>query len=341
MDRMSDWHTQLIAAGANFGGDGLISDFGEPLDETAALKDGAAVVPLMKTGLISVSGEDALSFLNAQLTNDVGAASASRAQYSGYCTPKGRLLATMLLFAQDKDYLLVLPEEIAQPVAARLGKYVLRARARLDLRGPGIAMFGVCGARAPVAVADGLSLPGMDADFRICRTDDGVTAVSLPGNRTLVMCQAADAASTWQNLLANARPAGSHVWALQTIRAGIATIAAATQEMFTPQMVALDTFGGVSFEKGCYPGQEIVARTRYLGEVKRHLYRGRCAQAVVPGTTVVATRDGKSVGTVADAAQAQAGQWEFLAVLQREAVTSNLALQLQDGGALAIDSAVE
>ena len=108
MDRMSDWHTQLIAAGANFGDDGLISDFGEPLDETAALQDGATVVPLVKTGLISVSGEDASSFLNGQLTSDVGAASASRAQYSGYCTPKGRLLATMLLCAQDEDYLLSL-----------------------------------------------------------------------------------------------------------------------------------------------------------------------------------------------------------------------------------------
>ncbi len=155
-----------------------------------------------------------------------------------------------------------------------------------------------------------------------------------------MVCSTDNSAATWQRLSGYAQPAGSRWWELQTIRAGIATITAATQEMFTPQMIALDARGGVSFQKGCYPGQEIVARTRYLGDVKRRLYHGSSMQTVSPGTTITGGEDDKSLGIVTNAARAAGNVWEFLAVLQRDAVEAKLALRTRDGAAITIEQAV-
>jgi folate-binding protein YgfZ len=335
--RTSDWHAQLIAAGANFDDQGLVTDFGDPDAEAQAMRDSAIVTPLTGSGLISVSGDDASSFLNAQLTSDVGTVSAGRAQYSGYCTPKGRLLATPLLFSDSNAHWLLLPGELAEPVTARLQKYVLRAKAKLEVASAAFAVFGVTGARSAMAVADGLSAQQQEFDVR---HDEHTSLIALPGGRYLLICSVDHAAAGWQKLTAHARPAGSRWWELQTIRSGIATITAATQEMFTPQMVALDARGGVSFEKGCYPGQEIVARTRYLGDVKRRLYHGFSTQPLSPGLTITGGEDDKTLGTVTNAAQAAAQEWEFLAVLQRDAVEADLQLRVRDGDSIKIERAV-
>jgi folate-binding protein YgfZ len=336
MERVSDWRSQLIAAGARFGDNGLVSDFGDPLAEARALQETAVLVPLTGQGLISVSGGDASSFLNAQLTSDVTALFATQAQYSGYCTPKGRLLATMLVFADSDAHWLLLPNELAEAVTARLQKYVLRAKARLRVATGDFESFGITGPGARTAVADGLSLRGQQ-DFLVER-QQGVILITLPGNRFLVVSRVDKATAAWQKLSEHARPGGAGLWELQSIRSGIATITAATQEMFIPQMIALDSHGGVSFEKGCYPGQEIVARTRYLGDLKRRLYRGHCARSVSAGTAIIAGEDDRTVGTVTNAAEnGPQSRWEFLAVLQRDAVASKLALRSQAGDAFTID----
>ncbi len=304
------------------------------------MQDAAVVAPLTGPGLISASGDDAASFLNAQLTSDVNGVSAGRAQYSGYCTPKGRLLATLLVFADSEAHWLVLPGELAAPVTTRLQKYVLRAKAKLEVASAAYEFFGIAGPLAAEAVADGLggvSPPHQDFDVR---HGDRWTLISLPGGRYLVICSTDEAASTWQKLSARASPAGSNWWDLQTIRSGIATITAATQEMFTPQMIALDGCGGVSFEKGCYPGQEIVARTRYLGDVKRRLYHGHSMQPVSSGSIIAGGEDSRTVGTVTNAAQAARNAWEFLAVMQRDAVDAKLTLRARDGGTVTIDRAI-
>ena len=339
MECSSGWHAQLVALGARFDEEGLVRDFGDPVAEARAMRDAAIVAPLTGLGLISVSGDDASSFLNAQLTSDVGAVSAARAQYSGYCTPKGRLLATSLLYADSEAHRLLLPGALAEPVTARLRKYVLRAKAKLEVASAAFEVFGVTGARAAEAVAGGLDeVPTPQQDFDV-RHGDGKTVILLPGGRYLVICIADQAVSTWQNLSGCALPAGSRWWELQTIRSGIATIGAATQEMFTPQMIALDACGGVSFEKGCYPGQEIVARTRYLGEVKRRLYYGHSMQSVAAGAVITGDED-KTLGTVVNAARADGHAWEFLAVLQRDVVDAKLALRVRDGGAVTIERAI-
>ena len=330
MEQMSDWNTHLIAAGARFFSDGSVEKFGDGPAESASVQSEALVVPLTTSGTISVTGEDAISFLNSQLTSDVPAASASRAQYSGYCTPKGRLLATVLLVVRDAGIELILPGELAKPIAERLRKYVLRAKASLEVTSDRNVLLGICGNGAAGVVETALSTGPLEESFAVHGDGDAMVVV-LPGNRLLVSCGAVEAPAIWESLQARARPSGIAAWTLQGIRAGIATIRTATQEMFTPQMVSLDKCGGVSFDKGCYPGQEIVARTRYLGQVKRRLYRGSCAGPAFPGDNIVATADGKTVGTVTDAAAATPDLYEFLAVMQRDAASPDTGLRLASG----------
>lgn len=338
MERISDWHHALAAAGARTDDSGIVTDFGDPAAEAQAAGASAVVVPLTGSGLISATGPDAASFLNSQLTSDVTAVSSNRAQYTGYCTPKGRLLATMLLFTQIDRFWLSLPAALAATIAQRLQKFVLRARVKLDVASADMAMFGVTGPQSNARLTEALGGPAAGA-FEI-RCDSGTSLITLPGNRFLVVCTADQVGATWLKLSASLCPAGWNWWHLQTIRSGIATVTIPTQEAFVPQMLALDAYDAVSFSKGCYPGQEIVARTRYLGDLKRHLYYGRGSGSLGAGDTIVDESTGLALGTVTDAAENADHFWEFLAVLQREAVNAGPRLRSKRGDAVTVESRV-
>ena len=324
MDRTTNWHSQLAAYGARIDSNGLVSDFGDRAAELRALQDGSVLVPLTDTGVIEVTGEDAQKFLNTQLTSDVTQVTPNTAQYSGYCTPKGRLLATLLVCLHGSDYLLVLPREITESVAVRLQRYVMRAKAKVTVASDSYALLGIAGLHSAASVASGIGHPPKQPMETERYGAAGL--IALPGNRYLLLCARDQVDEQWNALSRQAVPAGGPAWDLQGIRAGIATVTAATQEAFIPQMFGLENFGGVSFEKGCYPGQEIVARTQYLGNLKRRLYFGHSDQSLAPGDAILNRDNGKTVGTVTDAAPAAKGDWEFLAVLQREAMESAIAL---------------
>ncbi len=321
MERNTAWQHELAANGARAGERGVITDFGDPAGEARAAREAAVVVPLTESGLITASGADAAEFLNSQFTSDVAAVSPQHAQYTGYCNPKGRLLATMLLFHNGDTFCMVLPDELAAPVAQRLQKYVLRAKVKLAVATADFALLGVTGPQAAASLTASLASPSAHS-FAATRVDAGIV-LTLPGDRYLVVCQAAQASPAWASLSATMRPAGSNLWQLQTIRAGIATVTSATQEAFVPQMLALDAYGAISFQKGCYPGQEIVARMHYLGDLKRLLYYGRSSQEILAADQVVNAADGKTAGTVVNAAANENGGYDFLAVLQRDAIKTS------------------
>jgi len=332
MESVSDWHRTLADAGATIDASGVVTGFGDPAGERRAADESAIVVPLSACGLIRVTGPDAPDFLNSQLTSDVAVVSPHRAQYTGYCTPKGRLLATMLLFMRDEGWWLLLPACLATDIAQRLRKFVLRAKVKLEVASSEMAMFGVAGLQAQAAMKDTLGVVSA-REFEVTQVNT-LSVIALPGNRYLVACPADQAGPTWLELAARMRPAGWNAWQLQTIRAGVAAVTPVTQEAFIPQMVALDTYDGVSFSKGCYPGQEIVARTRYLGDLKRHLYYGQSSQPLAAGNAIVEDGTNANVGMVTDAAENAAGDWEFLAVIQREAVNSGKSLHCAGGAAV-------
>jgi folate-binding protein YgfZ len=204
---------------------------------------------LNRYGLLSVSGADARDFLHAQLTIDMQNLG-ERAALAGWCSAKGRLLATFLVIPAPQGYLLQLARDLAPAVAKRLSMFVLRTKVKIVDETEAWAQFGVWNA---------------DWDSARLVWDGGRVTVPLGERRFLRLEPAAEASLT--------PTAGEEAWTVQEIRAGRPLITAATQDQFVPQMVNLEALGGVDFRKGCYPGQEIVARAQYRGQVKRRMVR--------------------------------------------------------------------
>lgn len=254
--------------------------------------------------LISVSGDEAAAFLHGQFTNDVLALAVGQAQWNGWCSPKGRLLATFVLARGEAGYFISLPMALREGIQKRLQMFVLRAKVKLDNVSATVNRFAVWGGALP----------------------DGVAA--LGGGLGVVV----DGHS----------PAGNassiEAWSLALIRAGILVVLPATQDQFVPQMANFELIGGVNFKKGCYPGQEIVARTQYRGILKRRMARVACAAPCEPGTSVYSSAFGaQAAGMIANAAPSPEGGWEALVVAQLDAIGLNdLKLGSPQGTALEI-----
>ena len=327
----ADWQEYLGAQGARIN-DGKVRDFGNPEGELATARDATVVVPLTHLGLIECAGDDARAFLHNQLTSDVNHLEAAGAQYAAWCSPKGRMLSNLLLFRRDGTYLALLSADLREFIQKRLQVYVLRSKVKIGDRSADHEIIGVSGPQAAAALQNaGLPMPAAamsTAGFA------GGSVVRLDGNRCIVAVASGSAADIWQRLAAVAAPAGTPAWQWLDVAAGIPWIVEATKEAFVPQMVNLDRIGGVSFHKGCYPGQEVVARTQYLGKVKRHLYRTRAAGPVAAGTPIfpIATPD-QPCGQIAGAAAAPGGGYDVLAVILEDAVgQGKLRAALPDGG---------
>lgn len=266
----------LRSAGAQFDAAGVLTHFGDPAGELRAARDGDIVCLLDGLGLISAAGADATNFLQGQLTCDMRLIDAAHSRPGGLCTPKGRLLALPWIFRHEERYLLLLPVSLLQPTLTRLSRYVLRAQVTLEASP--LALLGASGPNIPELIeAAGLSVPS---------TEDGVTqsgectVVRLPGTRPrfLIVAAPATLAALWPQLIVRARPAAMPAWDLLDISAGLPRVLPETLEEFIPQALNLDLLGGIAFDKGCYTGQEIVARVHYRGTVKR-----RCYLAAGPG----------------------------------------------------------
>ena len=200
---------------------------------------------LNRYGLLAVTGADARAFLHAQLTNDIENLAADRAVLAGWCTAKGRLLATMLVIPSPDGFLLQLARDIAPAVAKRLSMFVLRSKVKISDESQSWKQYGVWTSEPTLGVAwEGTAGTVQVGEGRFLRIGPGL---------------AMDATRTEED------------WVVEEIRAGRPFISAATQDQFVPQMVNLEILGGVNFQKGCYPGQEIVARAQYRGEVKRRM----------------------------------------------------------------------
>jgi folate-binding protein YgfZ len=264
--------------------------------------DGA--VRLVHWGVIRARGAEAAQFLHGQLTNDTEHLRPERAAWAGFCSAKGRLQASFLVCREgDEDLLLLCSADLLPPTLKRLSMFVLRAKCRLSDAGAELALWGLAGETARQA-AGALPVLGRQA------LDGGAAVVRLPDAdgvpRALWMGPAA------------ALPAGlpaldAAAWDWLEVAAGVPRIVAATVEQFVPQMVNLELVGGVDFQKGCYPGQEIVARSQYRGTLKRRMQRFDADAALAPGQEVFHAADpGQPAGMVVNAAPAPGGGWSAL-----------------------------
>jgi tRNA-modifying protein YgfZ len=289
-----------------------------------------AAAQLRHQGVLSCTGDDARGFLHNQLTSDIESLPAHAARRAGWCSAKGRLLATFLVVPEAHGFLLVLPRELAPAVAKRLSMYVLRARVKLADASDGWTPFGVWGDSAADRIA-ALDLPVPGGELQVAGSEAGLV-VQVASQRYLLL-----APSARQDRLAGLAVADEQAWVLQEIRAGRPQIVQATQEQFVPQMVNLERVGGVDFNKGCYPGQEIVARTQYRGTLKRRMVRARIAAAAAAGDELFSDDlPGQASGVVANAAALGDGGSEVLAVVQIGSVEGAHAIHLRaaDGPAL-------
>ena len=241
---------------------------------------------LTRYGLLSVSGTDARAFLHAQLTNDIEHLPADGAALAGWCSAKGRLLASFLVVPAAEGFFLQLARDLAAPVAKRLSMFVLRSKVKIADESESWEQFGVWDADLSNA---GVSWSGHVATVRV-------------GERRFLQLAP-------RGELKEAPNAKEAEWALLEIRAGRPLITSATQDQFVPQMVNFEQLGAVDFKKGCYPGQEIVARAQYRGQVKR-----RMVHATAPAGVALQPGADYNGGTVVDVAPVENGS-ELLAVV--------------------------
>ncbi len=295
--------------------------FGDPQREFDAARSGAAVTPVTHFDLLQFHGLDAKAFLQGQLTCDLDQVTSDQAQFGGYCTPKGRVLANFMLWSMPQGYLMQLPAGVATSVAERLRKFVLRSEVKIE-RASSFRILGLAGPEAPALLQQALgTLPqGRLAMEHHARA----SVVRLTDNNFLVIAASAEMAPLWESLAKHAVPAGAECWNWLQIQAGVPWITAPTQDQFLPQMIGLDAIGGVSFDKGCYPGQEIVARTHYLGDVKRKLRHGHTRADVRAGDALLAA--GEQCGTVLNAAPVPGNEWVLLAVISEQAAAQTVQI---------------
>jgi len=292
-----------------------------PADANAALvaaRDAAVVCDLAPLRLLAIGGADAATFLHGQLSTDINALSPGACRHASFNSAKGRMLANFVLWrnpAIDDGFLALIPADISQSVAKRLSMYVLRSKVTIDDVSDDMIRLGVGGPGGADALA--AAQGGVPAVF--ARLMIGSTAVlGLPGSRFVVIAPLALAEATRARLLLQASAATYDVWQWLTIRAGVPVVAAATQDKFVAQTANWDLLGGIDFQKGCYTGQEIIARTQYLGRLKERAFLFHAGTtAVSPGMRIFSAAFGdQPCGTVVNAAAAPGGGCDLLAVLQ-------------------------
>ncbi len=313
----SEWHDFLSRCGARFDASGGVSHFGDAAAEARAASAGSIVAPLSHLGLIACSGEDAQTFLHGQLSNDLKSLSPARSQYTTYCSPQGRMLANFLAWQEDGTYYLQLARSLQAGVQKRLAMFVLRAKVKLQDASESHIALGIAGPDAAAALGETFpSLPRQAHDVIHDRANG--TLIALPGGRYQLIAEPVAAMRLWRRLSARLVPAGAPCWEWLEIQHGIALLTPPTQDQFVPQMANMELIGAVSFTKGCYPGQEVVARAQYRGQVKRRLVLAHLAAGVAQaGDSLFASAvDGQASGMVVNAQAAPAGGCDLLAVVQ-------------------------
>ena len=241
------------------------------------------MTPIFNQSVIDVSGPDAEAFLDSQLTSDVNNIKIKSLTQSGYCNPKGRLIATPYVIRNANSFNLLLPNDLVGEFISRISRFILRAKVSIN-ENDALATVGVIAqAGAKISIRE---LDELDNEI-----------LEINSRQGFILCPFNSLESFWVKTTQNYLPSQFEHWEVENIRNGIVNIGDATKEQFLPQMINLEKHKGVSFTKGCYPGQEIVARTKYLGSVKRKLCYFRSDSSIGQGAPIL-TSEGTPCGTV-------------------------------------------
>ncbi len=287
------------------------------------------VVPLEHLGVIRAEGEDAAKFLHGQLTHDFALLDLAHARLCAFLSAKGRMQASFIGFKRSPtEVWLVCRRDVLAATLKRLSMFVLRAKVRLTDATDGVRVAGLAG-DAIKSVAGGAENTWAKADF------GAASVIHLPP-------AAGQARALWLAPASEPLPAGAaldpQLWAWGEVQSGVATLSAALVDAFVPQMLNYESVDGVSFKKGCYPGQEVVARSQFRGAIKRRAYIAHADAALSVGAEVFSPADTEQAcGTVVQAAPAPAGGWDAIVSLQITAAEQGgLHMGAPDGAALTL-----
>ena len=315
----SEWQTFLTAQQAAIQ-DGYVHNFGDESGELASAESGTVIADLSWLGVVAAHGSDTETFLQGQFSNDVRLVTPEHSQITAYCNPKGRMLAGMRLFRRNDHYCLSLPHSLLEPTLKRLRMFVLRSDVTLEDASDELARMGIAGPDAESLL--GKQIPELPAEPDQVVQHNELTVIRINGMqpRFEIHGPAAPLQQLWEQLQENAQPVGYSAWNWLDIMAGVPMILPENLEAFVPQMVNLHSLGGISFKKGCYTGQEVVARMHYLGKLKRRMYRAHVDSDTPPAPGEDLFPAGKnepsSAGKVVTAQPSPNGGVDLLAVLQ-------------------------
>ncbi len=303
------WRRFLGEQGAAIGADGAI-EFINTGHEPETLITRPIACPLSGFATLEVSGQDARAFLQNQLSNDLNALAVNGSQFSAWCNPKGQVISNFIVIRRDSGYLLLCKASLKAPVQKRLGLYVLRSAVSINDRSGQLALLGIANTRLDT---------GRLADI------EGLTAVALPAgaNRYLLAGAAGAIAAALATLADKPQLAGSRLWEQLDIQAGVPWVGPETQARFLPQMLNLDLLPGLSYQKGCYPGQEVIARLHYRGKLKKRMALFKAETGLHAGGRIYQKGLNNAVGDIINATAP--GQSAYaLAVVQLDSLQQPL-----------------
>lgn len=288
------------------------------------------IAPISHLGVIRVQGDDAASFLHGQLTNDFALLDFQHARLAAFCSAKGRMQASLIGFKRANDeLLLIISRDLLAQTLKRLSMFVLRAKAKLSDASADFQLLGLVGS---AAAADPEAAP---APWTLHTAGDAHTVQLYPA--------AGQACALWVAPVGTPAPEAptltAEQWLWTEVASGIATVSLSAFEQFVPQMLNYESVGGVNFKKGCYPGQEVVARSQFRGTLKRRAFIVHIDSdnAVAPGQEVFAASDAEqATGTVVQAAPAPQGGWDAIVSMQISAAQEPLTAGSPTGPALTV-----
>lgn len=285
------------------------------------------IAPISHLGIIRVQGDDAASFLHGQLTNDFVLLDQQHARLAAFCSAKGRMQASFIGFKRaPDDILLICSQDLLTRTLKRLSMFVLRAKAKLTDASADFQLFGLIGN----------AVPATEAPWTLHTQADGSHLVHLypaAGQPRALLVAPVGAPAPQGTVLTPEQ------WLWTEVASGIAMVSEPVFELFVPQMLNYESVGGVNFKKGCYPGQEVVARSQFRGTLKRRAYIVHADQPLNAGQEVFAASDAEqATGTVVQAAPAPQGGWDAIVSMQIQSAQEALTAGSPEGVALTVQS---
>ena len=325
----ADWQSFLQQQSANIS-DGLVLDFGDPLPERSRVLNENNITDLSQFDVLEIKGKDAIDFLHGQCSSDVAALASHQSQFSSWCSIKGRVIASFLLYRSEDGFFLLLERNLTELIHKRLQMFVMRADVSIKNRSNDLIRIGIRGESVHNSLQQFVETNAQNMALTILPSQDAIP-------RSIVLVPLQHAPACWQQLTARAVTIGSSLWSLYDIMAGVAWVGLAGTEEFLPQSLNLDLTGGLSFNKGCYPGQEIIARMHFRGKLKQRLFLASVtlAQPAEIKSKLYTAAANQHIGMVVNASMQADDSCLLLVVLELEYYNkAGVHLGANDGPAL-------